>query len=286
MKAWFDLARQIETLPDVVSVSTFPAQPWLDVPELGWSAVVITDGNLNLAQQKAAEIANRAWELKDEFWKVRRIPLAEAISKAVEAKDGPIILCDASDSILSGVPGDGTRLLSEMLRQQIECTALLPIVDPEVVDTGIQAGLGQKIHVSIGGKLDQHFNHPVEISGFVSGIVEEGLNYPIGKWGSSDMGRTIILEVGSIKLIVSEFRGIGGTHPDIYRRFGIDPAEAKIIVVKTYFHYQNYSSMLKGAYMVDCPGLSGWDLRTFEWKKIPRPIYPIDDLEEWEALLT
>jgi microcystin degradation protein MlrC len=286
MKAWFDLAREIETLPDVISVSTFPAQPWLDVPELGWSAVVITDGNENLAQEKAAEIANKAWELKDEFWKVRRIPLAEAISKAVESIEGPIILCDASDSVLSGVPGDGTRILQEMLRQQIECTALLPIVDPEVVNAGIKAGLGQKILVSIGGKLDQHFNQPVEISGIVSGIVEGGLKYPIGKWGSSDMGRTIILEVGSIKLLVSEFRGIGGTHPDIYRRFGIDPAEAKIIVVKTYFHYQNYSSMLKGAYMVDCPGLSGWDLRTFEWKKIPRPISPIDDLEEWEALLT
>ena len=286
MKEWFDLAREIEEHPGVISVSNFPSQPWLDVPELGWSVVVITDHNLELAQQKAAELANKAWEIKDEFWKVRRIPLDEAIRRAVEAKVGPIILCDASDSVLSGVPGDGTRLLQEMLRQKIECTALLPIVDPDVVSEAIKAGVGKTIRVSIGGKLDKTFNTPVEIKGIVSGIVEEGLNYPIGKWGFSDMGRTVILEVGSIILLVSEFRGIGGTHPDIYRRFGIEPAEAKIIIVKTYFHYQNYSSMLKDAYMVDCPGLSGWDLRTFEWKKIPRPIYPIDDIKEWEAAIS
>lgn len=283
MKAWFDLARTIEKHPGVISVSNFPVQPWLDVPELGWSVVVITDNNLKLAQQKAVEVANKAWEMKDEFWKVRRIPPDEAITRAVEAKSGPIILCDASDSVLSGVPGDGTCLLQEMLRQNIECTALLPIVDPEVVEEAIKVGVGKTIKVSIGGKLDKVFNSPVEIRGIVSGIVEEGLNYPIGKWGSSDMGRTVILEVGSIILIVSEFRGIGGTHPDIYRRFGIEPAAAKIIVVKTYFHYQNYSSMLQDAYLVDCPGLSGWDLRTFEWEKIPRPIFPVDDIKEWEA---
>ena len=283
MKAWFALAREIEKHPGVLSVSNFPVQPWLDVPELGWSVVVVTDGDLELAQENAAALANKAWELKDEFWKVRRLPADEAIKRAVEAKSGPIILCDASDSVLSGVPGDSTCLLQEMIRQNIDSIALLPIVDPEVVEYAIQAGVGSTIEVSIGGKLDRVFNKPVEITGRVSGIVKDGLNYPIGKWGSSDMGRTVILEVGCIKLLVSEHRGIGGTHPDIYRRFGIEPAEAQIIVVKTYFHYENYRSMLQGTYMVDCPGLSGWDLRTFGWKKIPRPIYPIDDIEEWKA---
>ena len=42
MKAWFDRARAYETHPGVVSVSPFPMQPWLDVPEGGWATVVIT----------------------------------------------------------------------------------------------------------------------------------------------------------------------------------------------------------------------------------------------------
>ena len=32
MKRWFDLAREMERRPDVISASPFPMQPWLDVP--------------------------------------------------------------------------------------------------------------------------------------------------------------------------------------------------------------------------------------------------------------
>ena len=44
MKRWFDRAREMESLPGVASVSTFPIQCWLDVPEGGWTTVVVTDG--------------------------------------------------------------------------------------------------------------------------------------------------------------------------------------------------------------------------------------------------
>ena len=45
MKTWFDRARALEREPGVLSVSTFPMQPWLDVDEAGWAAVVVTDGD-------------------------------------------------------------------------------------------------------------------------------------------------------------------------------------------------------------------------------------------------
>jgi microcystin degradation protein MlrC len=38
MKEWFDLAREMEQRPGVLSASTLPMQPWLDVPEGGWAA--------------------------------------------------------------------------------------------------------------------------------------------------------------------------------------------------------------------------------------------------------
>ena len=60
--------------------------------------------------------------------------------------------------------------------------------------------------------------------------------FTLGKLGASDMGRCALLEVGNVRVVVSENRGIGGTNPDIYRRFGIEPAQAKMIVVKTYFN--------------------------------------------------
>ncbi len=282
MKEWFDMARRIEKQPGVISVSNFPVQPWLDVEELGWSALVVTDNEPRLAGHLAAELANKAWELRSEFWDIRRLPPAEAIGQAATAAQGPIVVADASDSVLSGAPGDSTCLLREMLKQKITCSALVPVVDREVVEAAIGAGIGQQITVQLGGKMDKVFGEPLEITATVEGIASEGLA-STGPWGKAEMGRTVLLRVGSVKVLVSQLRGLGGSDPEAYRRFGVEPAEAQIIVVKMYFNFQGLRPIVKGSVMADCPGFSTWDLRQFTWRRAPRPIFPLDDLPEWRA---
>jgi microcystin degradation protein MlrC len=283
MKKWFDLAREIEKRPGVISVSTFPTQPWLDVKKQGWTSVVITDHSLPLAEALARELADEAWNLRDEFWKVRRVPVEDAIRQAIAAKEGPIIISDASDSVLSGATGDSTVLLKEMLRQNIPSLALLPIVDPEVVEQALISGEGSEMTIWIGGKLDKLFGEPILVTGKVAKIAQSALVSSFPGWGSAYMGKTVLFECNNIKLLVSESGGAGGTDPEIYRQLGVDPAQAKIIVVKTYYHYQHYRSMMKAAIMVDGRGLSDWDLRKFEWKNVPRPIYPLDEISDWQA---
>jgi microcystin degradation protein MlrC len=284
MKVWFDMARHMEQLPGVISASNFPVQPWLDVEELGWSAVVVTDNDRPLAERLAAELADKAWEMRREFWAIRRLPPAEAIGRAATASQGPIVVADASDSVLSGAPGDSTCLLREMLRQKITCTALVPMVDPEVVETAIGAGVGQQITVQIGGKMDKVFGEPLEISAVVEGIAPEALA-SAGPWGKAEMGRAALLGIGSVKVLVSQLRGLGGADPEAYRHFGVEPAQAQIIVVKMYFNFPGLRPFAKGSVLADCPGLSTWDLRQFEWRRAPRPIFPLDDLPEWRALV-
>jgi len=283
MKEWFDLAREMEKRPGVISVSNFPMQPWHDVLEAGWTAVVYTDNDLGLAQELAADLANKAWELREEFWISDKLPPEEVIRRAVEAEEGPIIISDGSDSVLAGAPGDSTCLLKEMLKQEVECMAFLPIVDPQVVEETLRAGVGSEITVLVGGKRDNVFNEPVEVTGKVTKIVEDGLRTTKPFYGFCDMGRTVLLEVGSIKLVVSEHRGVGGIDPEMYRRLGLEPAEAKIVVVKANDNFQMYSSMMRGLLRADCPGLGWWDLKRFDWVRAPRPLYPLDELPEWQA---
>jgi microcystin degradation protein MlrC len=283
MKEWYELARDIERRPGVLAASHFPVHPYLDVPDVGWSAVVVTDGDPRLADRLAAELANKAWEKRADFWRVQRLPAGEAVRRAAAADKGPILIRDVSDSVLAGAPGDGTYLLQEMLRQRIACTALMTIVDPRVVYESIEAGIGAVISGPIGGTLDPLFGVPVQVTGRVSGIAMEGMRPPVGPFAFADMGRSVLLEVGSIKLVVSEFRGNGGATPDIYRRFGVEPAGAKIIVAKTYFYYEAFSPMVEGILTADSPGLSGWDLRRFPWVDATRPLYPLDVNVEWRT---
>ena len=51
-------------------------------------------------------------------------------------------------------------------------------------------------------------------------------------------------------------RGFGGADPETYRRFGVEPAQAQIIVVKMYFNFQGLQSLMKGSVMADWPGLA------------------------------
>lgn len=283
MKAWFDLAREMETRPGVLSVSNFPMQPWLDVPEGGWSVAVVTDNNPARAEQLAAELANDAWARRASFCKLDSISPEAAVRRAVDAEKGLIILSDTGDSVWGGATGDSTCILAEMLRQNIEHTALVPVVDPETVEAAIEAGVGADIKVTIGGKLDPMFGRPLEVNARVAGIGGGRFEVAILGFESFDTGKTVLLEIGAVKVIVSEKRGIGGNHPVVYEQFGLDIGDARMVVVKTASNWQYFQRWISEVIRVDTPGATMSHLEDFEWHHLPRPIYPLDELGEWRA---
>lgn len=283
MKEWFDLAREMERRPGVVSVSTFPMQPWLDVPEGGYAAAVIADDDLPLARSLAAELANSVWNLRERLCVMESISPAAAVRRAVEAPKGLVILSDTGDSVFGGASGDGTTILRELLRQQITQTALVPIVDAEVVEIAFTAGEGSEIDIVLGGKLDPNFGRPVALTATVAATGGGRLVARVIGQESFDMGRAVLLKAGAIHIVVSEERGVGGNHPIVYQHFGLNPAQAKMIVLKTASNWQYYREMISEIIRVDTPGATMSQLHEFEWKHIPRPIYPLDDLTHWRA---
>ena len=283
MKDWFDLARDIESRPKVVSASTLPMQPWLDVPEGGWAAAVVTDGDQQLAESLADELADSAWELREAFCKLDSISPEAAIRRAVAADRGLVVLTDTGDSTFGGATGDSNCLLAEMIRQRIEETALVPLVDPEAVEAAISAGIGSTLTLPVGGKLDPVFGRPLEVTARVAAIGGGRFQVPILGFESFDMGRAALLEIGSIKVVVSEKRGIGGNHPIVYEQFGIDIAKARIVVLKTASNWQYFQPWLSAVIRADTPGATMSHLEQFDWAHLPRPIYPLDPLDDWRA---
>lgn len=282
MKIWFDLAREMENRDGVVSASPFPMQPWMDIVEGGWAAVVVTNDDAALADTLAAELAQKAWDLRADFWKQDSIPPADAIRKAVNTEKGLIVLSDTGDSVFGGASGDSTTILREMLKQEITDMALVPMVDPEAVEIAISAGEGSTITLKLGGKLDPNFADPVEVTATVAKIGGGRIKATVIGMESFDMGHAVLLTVGNIHIVVSEARSIGGNHPIVYRHFGIEPADAKMAVLKTASNWQYYADMTSEVIRVDTPGATMSRLQDFTWKDLPRPIYPLDDLDDWQ----
>jgi len=279
MKEWFDLAREMEQRNRVLDVSPYPMQPWLDVAEGGWSVVVHTDGDEALAQSIADEMAAKAWELRDQFWVSARVELSEAVSQAVEADGGLIILSDTGDSVYGGAPGDSTVILRELLDKEVPCQAFVPIIDPDVLESAITAGVGADITVDLGGKVDSLFSRPVSITGRVA-AVSNGVTVILPDRGACDLRRTALLEVGQVRIVVLDHRSFAINHPVLYTHLGLDMNDAKMVVVKTASNFQFFERWRNGLIRVDAPGMTQSDLTAFDWKHIPRPMYPLDTLEQ------
>lgn len=281
MKEWFDLAREMERRPGVIDVSPYPMQPWLDVAEGGWAVVVHTENNPDLARSLAAESARKAWSMREQFWASDRVAPADAVRQAVAADTKLIILSDTGDSVYGGAPGDSTCILRQLLERQVPCITLVPIVDAEVVDAALSAGVGAHITVDLGGKVDRVFTRPVQVTGRVAGI-SRGVTLELPDRGVCDLGRTALLEVGQIRIVVLDQRSFAINHPVLYTHLGLEIGDAAIVVVKTASNFQFFSRWRKGLIRVDSPGTTQSDLTAFPWKRILRPVYPLDDLKNWQ----
>ena len=282
MQEWFNLARQMERRSGALAVSPYPMQPWLDVAEGGWSVVVHTDNDAGLAETLAAEMANRAWSLREQFWISERVAPVEAVRQAVAADRGLIILSDTGDSVYGGAPGDSTCILKALLEQQISCLAFLPMIDGEALDSAMEAGVGADITVDLGGKLDRVFSQPVRVLGRVAAL-SRGFTVDLHARGVCDLRRTALLEVGSLRIVLLGHRNFAVNHPVLYTHLGLDIADAKLVVVKTASNFQFFHRWRNGLIRVDSPGTTQSDLTAFSWKHLPRPTYPLDTIADWRA---
>jgi len=101
---------------------------------------VHTDNDPELARAIAAEMANKAWSLRERFWLSERVTPTEAVRHAVAAENGLIILSDTGDSVYGGAPGDSTCILRALLDRQITCNAFVPMVDAAALRAAVACG--------------------------------------------------------------------------------------------------------------------------------------------------
>lgn len=108
--------REIEQLPGVLDATIFCTQPWLDVTDYGWSVVVVTDDDAELAQRYADELAAMLFDRRERLV-VTKVPLSEGLDLArrTAGAGGPVVLGDGADSPSAGSTGDSADLLRAVL---------------------------------------------------------------------------------------------------------------------------------------------------------------------------
>lgn len=281
MKTWFDSARVAEEMGGVLSVSTFPMQPWLDVDEAGWSVVVYTEGDPGLADRIAADLADDAWALRHDFMVGTSVPPAEAVRRAC-AVNGLVVLSDTGDSVLGGAGGDSTVLLDALMAGGAR-RALVPVVDPTIAKLVGGAPVGAVVTVEIGGRV-AGMHESVTVTGTLQSFGPYVLTLDDGLVGQHvDLGATAVIAAPVGVVVVTQRPGVGGVYPEFYRQLGIDPSTFAMVVVKTASNFQHFAPIATDVVRADTPGPTQSDIAGLRWTRIPRPMFPLDALDGWRA---
>ncbi|HVL72326.1 MAG TPA: M81 family metallopeptidase [Beijerinckiaceae bacterium] len=280
MKTWFDRARALEADPRVLQASNYPMQPWLDVAEGGWATIVVTDGDRDLAERLADELADLAWSLRDAFQVREAVSVDEAVRMADAAEKGVVVLSDTGDTVFGGAAGDSNLILEAMLRLGIRGPALVPMIAPKAVAKLAAAGEGATVTLPLGGETATAFFRPIEVTGRVRRIGGGVVALADTHQREIDMGVTAIFETGPVTMLISELRGVAGNIPDVYRAFGVEPAEYKMAVLKTASNFQYFAPISSRVIRADTRGPGQSDVFTLPWTRLPRPIYPLERFDD------
>ena len=227
------MAKDLEKKPGILACSVAAGYQYADVPHMGPSVVVVTDGDIDLADYHAQSISKRMWDLRDELMPQVPNP-AQSVELAKNSDTFPVCLLDFGDNIGGGSAGDSTFILHELLLQSVEGW-VYTLWDPKGVEVCFKVGISERVNIMVGGHTDEMHGEPCLISGKVKtlhdGIYEE-TERRHGGGRRFDQGLTAVIDVdGKGMLILNSIRSSPNSIHQI-TSVGIQPTQYKILVAK------------------------------------------------------
>ncbi len=285
MREMYAKAIAAEESGAVLNASIFGCFPLADIPHVGLSAIVVADGALNEGAEEGErllyDILREGWERRDEFVFAVE-PVADSIRRARELKDRPVLLIDHGDNTGSGGNTDVMTVLAEVVEQGLEDVCAGPFCDPDSVARMIDSGVGARLTIQLGGKIDMPAmgleGEPLEVTGIVRRITDGQFTVtgPMFTGVAMNIGRCAVLDTGRIEILVSEGR-YEPFDTGAFTHAGIDPARKQFVLLKSRQHFRaGFEPLARHIVMVSGPGTCTSDYSLFPWRNIRRPVYPLD----------
>ena len=264
----------------ILAASAAVGYQYADVPQMGPSIVVVTDGDRGLARQEARRLADLMWDHRQQM-AIELPEAAEAVQRARRADRLPAVLVDLGDNIGGGSAGDGTVLLAELVKQGASAFAVA-IYDPEALDEAFRVGVGGPFDAEIGGKSDSLHGDPVRIRGRVKLLYDGKYIETAARHGGMrylDQGPTAVLQIGNSSERDASFVLLNSKrHPPFslgqLTSAGIQPQQLRIIVVKAAVAFRAAYEPIAGTIIpVDTSGLTAVNPRRFTYAKARRDLF-------------
>lgn len=276
---------------DIMNVSIMAGFVFSDCPKNGYSAVVTArNANRRAAFGLALDLCQRTWAMRERFKKAMT-PVADAVKLALDAGANPtapaVLLADVGDNPGGGGRGNTTYLLRALVAAGAQGVVLGVFNDAPLADEAHRCGLGASFTARFNRAEDDSFSQPFEAQATVVALSDGAI---VGRRGlikgtAASMGPSALLQIGGVAVAVISNRQ-QCLDPIQLEVLGVDIAAVRTLVLKSRGHFRaGFDEFFPPERIVevDCPGLTSPALHTFDWTRLPRPVYPLDEATTWVA---
>lgn len=278
-----DLMRIISR-PAVLPASVAEGYPYADVPEMGVSALVVTDGDKHLASLYAEELAASTWALRENFTGAATAVRA-ALERVRSVERGPVLLLDVGDNIGGGAPGDSVAVLREAIDMNVSDLFMI-LSAPEALRHCERAGIGAAVEVSL-GRSDDDSDTAVQVSGTIVSMHAGRFEDQSATHGGQtyfDAGPTAVLRTtGGMTFAITGPPIVPASLVQM-TSLGLDPSDFKAIVAKgVNSPLAGYGPVASETILLDTPGCTAADLSRLNYLHRTRPMHPFEDVPVAQA---
>lgn len=266
--------------PGVIDAAIWIGYAWADEPR-NHAVVMAVGDDKQKVSDAAEELAGAFWEYRDEFEFVAPTTTLEAsIQEAVESDKRPFFISDMGDNPTAGGAGDVTWTLNEILNHQSFKDESLDIIyasipGPKLVEAAMEVEEGGMVSAEVGAEVDDRYSPPINLTGTVEAI----------KKGDKNAEVEVVVKVNNIRVIVTKKRKPYHYEAD-FTELGLDIRTADVVFVKIGYLVPELFDIQKGWLMALTPGGVDQDLKRLGYKRIERPMFPLDEFEEDPNLST
>ena len=274
---------EMEKAPRICSASWHVGYIRHDTPVAGCGIVVTpaTAADQEYAEQAADALAAYVWDKRHEFhYTGLTAEPDKALEMAMAQEKGPVFITDSGDNVTSGATGWNTYILRQVLAlKDTDKTFLFAsICDPQCCRGLMEAEIGEERHITLGVGHDE-LSAPVELDVTVK---SKGEIVRSGTTGSTIMkvfGHCVTAHVKEtgIDIVVADSEKTFSAKI-IYDRAHVDWNDYDITVVKQGYIFPELKEAAAFYVMSLTGGATPQNTKKLQFKRIQRPMYPIDEI--------
>jgi microcystin degradation protein MlrC len=274
---------ELEKDPRILSISWHVGYIRHDSPVAGCGIVVSprTEADQDYAEQVADKVAGYVWEKRREFhYTGLTAQPDEAMKMALEFDGKPVFITDSGDNTTSGATGWNTFILRQALAVENLKKKFLfaSICDPKSYDKLKDVEIGAQAHITLGMNYDE-MSKSVEADVVVK---SKGDVIRFGTLGSKIpklFGHCVVVNIKGtpIDVIVANSEK-SYSYRTQFERAGVNWDDYDVIVVKQGYIFPELKEKAKFYVMSLTDGATPQNTASIPFKRIMRPMYPIDNI--------